>query len=604
MSGYTAWVNIQRFIRLNDNEDDGNLVALSADANVSGAPEDYQVKLERTPQETRNFVVVWKDPSKTEIQPMPWEGTLAELRAKVWYVEGVWPSGEVDDIHFEIRLWSKAGGPLLAFGERFVTVVKPKIDVFSNIRSEWPGASDEWQLQNETILPEDYVTTMAGVRVRMKLNVEPAGAMSYVDLPTVIWYPGSGLFYPDYHVDSSAITGAGQLEVFWSENVWENDNPPALPHVAEGKAVFRMGGVGGTVMEKIIELHSRVIDGSVVIGDDVKMLQELSNYLGFRTLAASGKWWKLVGEEGSRPRVDLTVGSDTGAAVIRFRKQNFGTWTSQASVVDSREIRNYRRHHDDYRIARNSMGWNNGSPTQPGNSRISAQDDDTLQIRGWIETAAPVLTYLHQGLVFNPTFMGNPVTPLNPTNKELYLVAIMDIESSYTHWGRVADMDPPIPWQIRFSRTNSTDIGALGFIQMMPFNSERYNAVGSIGPTIELYDPLGNLKAGAEYMNDHPLKDVMTFGAEWYAGNDTLNDLVGKAGFMYNGGSPIITNGFPTNDPRYEYVRILQQFSWNNVQANKGQDPWGAPGMEVALWSKKQESVNYGNLLMQRLGIA
>ncbi len=606
MSGYSAKITFNDFVRLNNPRPDSkNLLKLVASGNVSD-PDNTMATLEFVAGESR--VQLWADQLKMQTKDLPWEGTVTELDDEEWWVEGIETSCAQGDVWFKLTV--KAGQPQdWPIANKTTTVMRPKIVVSSNIEEGKPDAPGEWQLAPDDVPEWVYeVDVLAGTRVRLLLTSEPAFTPSQIEMMSVVWDGAEAKFFDAYHLGATELNGTGRVDLFWQDPEWAENSPPSLPDEKKLEVDFTMLSAEtddpDTPMDKVVFVKARELYGQhPFVADDIRMLQEINIYLGFRLPVPDGEWWKYASKQGSRPRPDRKVGSDTGAAVIRFRKQNHGTWTSQDAKVDSLTARDYVRHHYDYRTARNDLGWNhNYTPSQPANSRISAQASEAqrLQIRSWIETAAPGLTHLHTGLVFSPTFMGNQVVPLNPTNRELFLVAIMDIESSYTHWGRVNDNDPEIPWIIRFSRTNSTDIGALGFIQMMPFNSLRYNVHGSIGKTVALYHPLGNLQAGCEYMNDGALAKVMKAGDEWIVFPDTLDETVAKAGFIYNGGNRIVTNGKAPGEPGYEFRWVAEEYSWQTILTKKGPDPW--TGLEISL-PVAQEQLDYGSLLMGRLGI-
>ena len=153
-------------------------------------------------------------------------------------------------------------------------------------------------------------------------------------------------FYDSYHIDAAPISDTDCPEVYW-----EGPEPATQPGQ---NGVTVTVTVNGSQMQKQTDLKHRLLQqGSQ--GDDVKMLQDLLNFLG---------WPELM--------VDGDFGGLTGDRVIKFKKQNYGTWTSQNEHVDIGEVKILNYHFDDYRLARNAFGWHNGENPDPNNATIIA----------------------------------------------------------------------------------------------------------------------------------------------------------------------------------------------------------------------------------------
>ncbi|MEW6606187.1 MAG: lytic transglycosylase domain-containing protein [bacterium] len=120
-------------------------------------------------------------------------------------------------------------------------------------------------------------------------------------------------------------------------------------------------------------------------------------------------------------------------------------------------------------------------------------------------------TNLPEGIITN--------IPPDSTDEEELLRGMIEQESSGTHWQN--------------RRITISPQGALGFMQMMPFNSLAYNGNGNIPASTNLYAPDGNLLAGAQYMNNPCLRTAFSF---CQVGDDDNIDLLAKALAGYNGG--------------------------------------------------------------------
>ena len=96
------------------------------------------------------------------------------------------------------------------------------------------------------------------------------------------------------------------------------------------------------------------------------------------------------------------------------------------------------------------------------------------------------------------------------------------------------------------------------------------------------------------------VKGTLVWPDEWIVFPDTLDETVAKAGFIYNGGNRIVTNGKAPGEPGYEFRWVAEEYSWQTILTKKGPDPW--TGLEISL-PVAQEQLDYGSLLMGRLGI-
>lgn len=99
------------------------------------------------------------------------------------------------------------------------------------------------------------------------------------------------------------------------------------------------------------------------------------------------------------------------------------------------------------------------------------------------------------------------------------ILAVCEQESTSTHWTN---------WRIKIS-----PVGAIGFMQIMPWNSKRYNNQEQIPATHNLYHPEDNLKAGAFYYN---ILLGQAFPA-WQVNPDDNVDILAKVFACYNGGN-------------------------------------------------------------------
>ncbi len=183
---------------------------------------------------------------------------------------------------------------------------------------------------------------------------------------------------------------------------------------------------------------------------------------------------------------------------------------------------------DDYRKALNAFGWNDGENPDEDDVTISGDYRDEERnvcfkkesahddCHGWVEAAAALLTALPPGVI-------SPEVAWS-TDKRRLLLKVVHEESGSIHW------------EDRNVTISST--GALGFTQVQPFNSERYNDRGVtciVDASLNLYRPDENLRAGAQFFNDKCLNSG-AFSGDWTQPGDDNMALLKKALAYYNGG--------------------------------------------------------------------
>ncbi|MBN1953116.1 MAG: peptidoglycan-binding protein, partial [Bacteroidales bacterium] len=427
-----------------------------------------------------------------------------------FYVEGVSP-GTLD-----LTLKYKKSG-ITVQDEVKVTVVKVDVDVHYDIDAQ------ERQLTNDGISGGDKLYRMlSGMRVKLTATVEPEGVSAY----GYNWQNTGGSFYATNYVNATNLTDTNLLELYWEGTI-----PSSLPH--SDTITFNFTN---TNCSKKLKINSRLLEhiSPDMSGDDVKMLQDLLNYLGWLHLDVDGYY-----------------GNDAEGVINRFQKQNVGNWISGDKKVDVDEVKLLNYHYDDYRNARNAFGWNNGVNPDPANAVIynshasynkATEEDDP----GWVEAHAPILSNLPDGII-------TPV-PTWRTDKECLIMAIVDKETNGRHWG-VPEYGGD--WCIMFSfgapGIPDYGVGALGFVQMMPFNSNRYNGSGSLPSTTKIFQPDDTIKGGAQLLNPY-LYNAFEYYRESEDGyTDDNEDCLSKALANYNSGS----------------VGALSQHTWKYICENQ-----------------------------------
>lgn len=299
------------------------------------------------------------------------------------------------------------------------------------------------------------------------------------------------------------------------ERYWQGDSRADLDEMVTFSLTFgkRIAGnqieVLGTV-PITRRMRSRVLQQTdpIMGGDDVMMLQSLLTFLG----------WELG--------IDGAFGPGTASRVLAFRKQNiYGATSIQ---IGNKELELLHAHFDDYRWALNAFGWDNGDePVQqsatvgqehPLFKRDSEEEEEEDR---WIEEAAAEIEHLKSGII--------TPDPAWSTDERDLLLAVIWKESSGTHWDN---------WEVTISPQ-----GALGFLQIMSYNSKRYNSLGTLPASLNLYRPDDNLKQAAYLLEEY---SVMAFGDHanqsdgWQVSGDDDVDVLAKILARYNGGDESI----------------------------------------------------------------
>ncbi|MEW6618114.1 MAG: PKD domain-containing protein [bacterium] len=233
---------------------------------------------------------------------------------------------------------------------------------------------------------------------------------------------------------------------------------------------------------------SRVLQENIN-GYDVERMQNLLRFICY----------DFIGNQ-----IDGMYGPHTREEVIRFKRANQGTWLSEnqlnppGSQVNADTITNLLNHRNNFQNALDVFAENT----------ITQNDARFPQ---WREDASADITNLPEGIITD--------IPPDSTDEEELLRGMIEQESSGTHWQN--------------RRITISFRGALGFLQIQPFNSLAYNNLGNIPANTNLYAPDGNLLAGAQYMNVPCLNTAFNYCQ--VSGDDNI-DLLAKALAGYNGG--------------------------------------------------------------------
>ncbi len=349
----------------------------------------------------------------------------------------------------------------------------------------------------------NYSTTPYSINVLagFRIKIDCGYATSYN------WTKTAGDFYNSYYEDAILVSNPNTQVVYYQL---------PIPNSSVGSSIISVEKIYGTIVKKIqLKINYRKLKAGVK-GDDIKMLQEILNYLGWQ-YKSGGSWHQLS--------VDGIWGNNTGYVVKRFKMANRGTWTSQGVELDLKAVKNLKIHYDNYCKAKNGFLWRNGINSEIANRTINNHNNDYIKdnfsdTKGWVDYASELLINL-PSLIITPN-------PNWSTDKRRLLMGLISQESIGTHWEN---------WNITFSRDNNNAIGALGFIQMMPFNIKTYNQNGLIPEIYNIYKPDDNLKIGASYLNKPCLYKGFVTG-EYRVGGDDNQDVLCKCLAAYNGGNP------------------------------------------------------------------
>lgn len=308
---------------------------------------------------------------------------------------------------------------------------------------------------------------------------------------------------------------------------WQPEARPDLDEVVQIKLTYPLPDDSTTSVTVERRLRSREFAASME-GDDVTMFQHLVNFFAWQNVAP------LV--------VDGQFGGKSDAAVKRTLVANYDETFWNKHIYDL--TRTLVTHYKDYRTALNGFAWNNGEPTED-NGTISEDHDN---FPAWLQTAVNGIT----------TDLPDELLPTDMTQSDakyqlLEALSAQEIRGQ-THWTN---------WVVTISSA-----GALGFLQTMPLNSERYNTHPGANPAIKiscnLYTPDGNLSAGAQILDGY-MSDA--FSDEWTVSGDTQGDLLAKALAGYNGVGRNTLKGSTWNtlfttifsdETRYHVVHIKQ----------------------------------------------
>ena len=354
-----------------------------------------------------------------------------------------------------------------------------------------------------------FFRTLAGMRVHVQAITLPGVTVTNYRWSGAPW-PASpqGRFFNGYGLNTAeltgnALTGSDLKEIYW-------DMPEQTDSEAE---VFLTAtitqGAGSLEVTRSRRFRTRTLKRTLpttMTGDDVTMLQTLLNFFN----------WK----DTSQLVIDGSFGPGTEKRMISFKQQNRGTWLDQNADVGENEIGFLRTHFDDYRTALFAFGWNDGSPTQ-NNAKMNDSYADfmkasELDSNGWVDNWAASLNALESGII-------SPETSWS-TDKRRLLLKLIEVESRYRHW---------TDWTL-----NTSYVGALGFVQIMPNASSRYNddsgATYSVGNSLNMYHPAENIQAGVQLINNYCLTPA--FSGTWTRAGENNVALLKKALACYNGG--------------------------------------------------------------------
>ena len=282
---------------------------------------------------------------------------------------------------------------------------------------------------------------------------------------------------------------------------WQGEPRPDLNETVRVKVTYR--GADNLPTTAIVE--RRIISRELALkmkGDDVTMFKLLVNFFPWQKNANTHEIFLLPVTD-NVDSVTNTRMTDILAASYNEDFVNDHTYDLTRTVV---------AHYDDYRAALNAFGWNNGTPTQD-HGTIKA---DYSEFSTWLQAAVAGIT------IDVPQAILPDATTQNASKYQLLQALSAQEIREQAHWQ---------DWVVTIS-----DAGAIGFLQSIPLNSERYNthldAKTDVSASCNLYKPDGNLLAGAQILNGY-MSDA--FSGKWTKPGDTPDDLLAKALAGYNG---------------------------------------------------------------------
>lgn len=579
MPDYTASITTKDFIQLSEF---GNRYLVPMTLGTDATDPNWSADFDVLEQPGQGDVKVWADSDGTIPQGLPWVGKVANLPRVMWLEGLVASPASLNDVKLTLRIDAYGEG---IRADDYVTVVKPYVDVYTDIQYEQPLSSSERNLLRITESSGPYSRTLGGIRLRMELRAVPAAAISSLVESSITWAttdPGKATFYDSYHVTADITSGDGEEEVYW-----ERHEADSLPNATTISVEYTLTSGTSTQIEHSFEMRSRALQEGVPPGDDILMLYQLSNYLGHTTHGTRESWTNVVGTLAAST-IEF-VGSTIGKRVTQFGTANdFGYETSSVGV---KELDWYNKHHDDYRNARNAYGWDNGNldPQHPDYaptlSIYANQRVTTDKLVAWVKTWAATIDQIPPGIENSPATgpqgykcgiyectdtinAGDYPLAEDDTLEEWVMLKICEWESAcqYHHWEN---------WEI----VVSPGVGALGFAQIMPFNSKRFDPLGVVNASANLYDPSGNLNACSQYLN-HWCQDAygnLASNPKWEVGNEGDGAVLAKVCMHYNGGRRAILQS-------NTYIACVE-------------------GTSVPAPPLDSEQRNYGIALFERLGL-
>ena len=480
---------------------------------------------------------VWDSATAAKPFTLPKHYTLDDALPPTLYVSGCKTSNcGPGDAMLEWRLVQQDGVTSTALSDKVLFTVMD----MAHIGGEFRIIGYENQAEYEMKLTEEpdgtgtFFRTLGGMRLHLSALVLPD-----IEVEEYRWSADQGKFFGGYEMTAVELTGDALKGADLTDVYWEGEYTPDLNVIATLNLKIQGDPDPHVVTRSITNRVQKLIPRPRMAGDDVQMLQALINFFS----------WSYL----KKLDTDGILGPGTNDRIQRILKQNYGSYWNQHTSDIAKCL---NQHFDDYRQALNDFGWDNGNnPTQQNatmnDSHADFKKDSQTDSDGWVENAAALLTGL----------TSNIVTP-NPdwsSDKRTLLLAVMEQESKRVHWNN---------WEVTIS-----NVGAIGFLQVMSFNSKRYNDHPGITPIIDnslnLYKPGENLKAAAQLLNNYLTK---AFSGSWTKSGDDQDDLLAKALACYNGGR----------------INILSSNSWENI-CTSGMIP--------------QESLNFAVQIKDRLGL-
>ena len=407
------------------------------------------------------------------------------------------------------------------------------LSVYYNI-TPFKGLETERRLiPNRGANPEEY-HVLGGIRVKIESDLSVFKEKYLID--GYEWSGTGGRFYRGYHVDSPEDKDLNRYKVYW-------ESPEEIPYNGTITMRVRYRKKSLPLVREEMGEEIRMLTRELRVGlsgDDVRMFQDLLNWLGWDRYTSTHK-----------RRIDGIFEDTTVAMFTRFTHMN---WASNyPGAVNASVVHLLNLHYDDYRNALNRYGWDNGINSNERFATMGRLVNGVVdrhivrRIERWVVLAdSEVTTRLpsYSTLGMNPTHRGDDDYPQGDEDSFQWLIIkIIEQETNYRHW---------VNWRIVLGAS-----GDLGFVQMMSYNDRRYNNLGDV-PDMNIYKPDNNIKSCAYHIRPiinqayAPATDpnwsdkhyAWQVREEYPEGSgkiytDTPGDLIGKVAAGYNGGTGI-----------------------------------------------------------------